>query len=184
MQEYLAERVKEQLATIAWLERLGGLTQTLEETRKLSDTESITLRYPVTRNVNEALAPGAYAEMLPDSRYKGLCYFETGAFDLAARQRNFLPFTGRLRLVVWCNPYAIGQSQADLQGQVLQALNEPASNCGTVNALQIRATKITESEDGIFKRYNYQGQIARLLLFPYYAFAVDLELTGRYIVAG
>jgi hypothetical protein len=184
MQEYLANKVKALLENVTWLERLGGLTQTLEETRHISDTVKETLRYPVTRDVNETLAPGAYAAMLPDRKYKGFCYFETGAFDFGALRGSWLEFTGRLRLVVWCNMAAYEVTNSALQADVLRALLEPVKNCGTAYIHTLRPLKILETEDGIFKRYNYDPNSSQLFIFPYYAFAVDLELTGRFNVKG
>lgn len=183
MNEYIANRAKGLLANLAWLDRVAGLVKTLSYTEGTTEKPKL-LKMPISSDVQpELLNTAGYCALAPSSAITGLAYFENINCQVAAQVGNWLPFAAKLRLVIWVDLQKAEKSSTQAQAEVLAAIaTGKIPGCGVLNNLQPKITAVLNQEQNLFNKYSYPEQVQQYLLYPYYAFAIDLDFTGRYNV--
>lgn len=172
-----ANALAEDMLSIDWVERYGGLTQ-------LVSNGAVTV--PVAEDVDpvECFDTQHYKELIPDNLKKGIVYIEeAGDADMAQSGNGLHKFSQKLRMVVWINLPKAGfasNSYAPIYPAVRLLTVRPL-NVDGINLLSVNNISVLQRETtikSVFGRYNYQNDIFALSSWPYAVFAVEFTLSG------
>lgn len=176
----IAEIIRQQIAAFPWADKHAGLVQSVT----LSIEGGGVRIFPVACDVTHAdCISGKYNDLVPNSRYKSVLFFEDGGFTPGQRRGQYQEFESRLRLVVWANLAQMGDegchSSAEMIADVMSL--QPATPLNT-DVFQTFSWKVTSQplrSADIFSRYSYREVATQFLFYPYDFFALDIVAKGR-----
>lgn len=165
-----------------YLDRTSGLVQVINRVIDTGDGAFINKRIPVAADCS-----GIQADMIPDSRYKGMLYFEDGGVAAPIKARNGWQYTSKLRLVCWLNTQLItGDDSTLLSARVITDIATRLSgnpfSSAPFSRIAVSISNIPVQDAAIFNKYDYSEAETQYLMPPYEYFALDLSVT--YTIAG
>lgn len=195
--------------TPSWVDRYGGLVQTIKVKKKIHGTDKTTVQsYPISCEVNQEdcnePSDNIYLDLVPDEAKKSILYFEvirpaqgSQSFDGATGHilRGFQKYTARVRLVVWINAgkLGVGDSNGNYscnweQPYIEQILKTIAKDGTFPNDsdfaggwYQVGNATITQNDLSIFSKYSY-NEYRNYYRYPYAYAAIDFDLSWTYCV--
>jgi len=181
MNERVANIIKTQIDGLDFIDKIAGLVRTMKM-EVLGENNVKTLKFfPVACDVTaDSCISGKYQDLIPDSKYKSIIYFEDGGTTLMSKERRWVGFNSRLTLVAWLNLKKIGcdctYSMAAILS-ILEALPEfPINELNGLQQITIKAVTEQPKSNQIFGRYTYDEKINQYLLSPYDYFALNLSI--------
>lgn len=179
MNHKIANIIKTQIKDLEWVDKIAGLTQTAQLTVTEGEKRVIK-RMPISCDVNlEACTESDYEELIPNSIYKSIIYFEDGSLQLSKTTGNRRYFTSRLRLVCWLN-YKMIEGGCGLSGDyvidIIKMLPPVAFSVGDMRNIQVEVVSQARRDADIFGKYTYNELRSQYLMRPYDYFALDLEV--------
>jgi hypothetical protein len=177
MNHYIAEIIKCKLSAVSFADKLAGLVR---PTTHVLDKETVV--YPVAYDVTHADCKiGQATELMPNSRYKSIMYFEDNGISAGAKQGTWQDMTSNLRLVVWLNLQKITDEKCPEVGsvcavlEVMKALNNKLENAAPIFSILIDSLEIIRDKS-IFSEYTYDEKFSQYLFHPYDFFAVKIRV--------
>lgn len=186
MTRQIANILKDKLQDLAFLDKVAGLVQTIERTQPTEiETAFVVTKFPASADTNyeECFRNGCYKDLVPNSKNKGVLYFESNGTKPLGTERGNHQYQINLRCVVWINNKKIQQSEncQNISHQLITYIRKSLEigyfNEGDFTKIHVKANNIIENEYSIFSRYTYPQEVLKYLFWPYEAFAIDLVVT-------
>lgn len=176
----IAEIIRQQIAAFPWSDKHAGLVQSVT----LSIEGGGVRIFPVACDVTHAdCISGKYNDLVPNSLYKSVLFFEDGGFTPGQRRGQYQEFESRLRLVVWANLAQMGDegchSSAEMIADVMSLQPATPLNTDIFQAFSWKVTSQPLRSADIFSRYSYREVATQFLFYPYDFFALDIVAKGR-----
>lgn len=156
---------------------LGGLVKTASVNRDGGRT----IRFPVpfdTQTQNIRIDNSAF---VPDSEQRAIIYFEGLNSTVTESVRNKSRLRSNLRLVCWYNSdkYIVKGSSTihEVLISAILKLLQSGRDTDVIQGIVVTPTTVLDSNSNLFSRYSYTEERGQYLLAPYYAFAIDLNVT-------
>lgn len=187
MNKYISVILMTKLMGLPYIDKPGGLIQVWQKSvPPTGEDKATTKRIPISAiyaaMTNCDLTDEKLISYVPESKLKGMFYFEDGGASLNSNKRspsvNF--WRSRLRLVAWFNTKNI-QSQQDImftsnaQQEMISLLPSKPINVDIFKQFYVEPTNILAMESSIFP-YDYDEKETQFLLPPYAFFAIDLDV--------
>jgi hypothetical protein len=174
MNNDIANYIVSLIETKPFVDKIAGVvvaaSQTVENTVKI---------FPMACGVqHRECNVGKYNDLVPNSKYKSIIYFEDGGVTFGAVAKNLQAFNSRIRLVGWLNLQKLGSTNctraSDVIIEILRELPKFPVNEGNFIRLKITAASEVTKNKQIFSKYTYKEEQNQYLIYPYDYFALDL----------
>ena len=179
MNAAIAELLKLRVQQFSYVEKLAGLVRAVTYER---GGQKITI--PVAVAVEDTLECGSaqILDMVPDERYRAIVYFEDqGMVPVPSRTKGTV-WKSRLRLVCWVNTAKLdGDVNAGdrIMQQFMGVLNSGPYNVDPFIGVKHTLAGVATKGPSIFAAYTYPEGVRQYLLYPFDAFALDIETELR-----
>lgn len=187
----IIQAISPKIVELPFVDRYGGLVRTARRTIDASKDPSVNKfvrqSFPVACDVSgeECWESGRYLDLVPNSQYKSLVYFEEIQPLTANGMANKFPkdirlkFSAVVRLVGWFNIPGIGQESCSVSSaafgsfyKVFDRLNRARIDLPFIaNAEFLFRSQVNKNEN-IFSRYTYDEN-SNLLFYPYDTIGMD-----------
>lgn len=167
---------------LTWIDKLAGLTQIAQV--KQND---VIKRFPISCDMafEDACRSGCYDELMPNSKYRSVVFFEDVSFTFVRQEGEKLYYESRLRLVAWLNYKLLGEggcgSAGDYIISIIKALPALPQNVGDMLKLSVTVTSQAQRSSGVFGKYTFDEKTSQYLMIPYDFFGLDLR-TSFFII--
>lgn len=181
MNEKLANVLKTNIEGLNFIDKIAGLVKPMTIT-KVENGAKVKKTFPVACDVTaDQCVKGNYQELIPNSKYKSIAYFEDLGSAIEYKDRNRVKFTSRLNLVCWLNLKKLAEcGLCVISPQVILMLmaNLPEFpvNDDIYRDIRITAVSETPKSNTIFSRYTYDELISQYLLSPYDYFCLQITV--------
>lgn len=183
MNNKIANIIVDYLKDLTWTDKIAGLTQ-IARVSQQDGERKVEKRYPISCSVEAKCTEGCYDELMPNSAYRSLMYFEDGGFSFVRTAGNRKYYQSSMRLVCWLNykklPGGCGAS-ADYIIDIIKKLPAFPQNIGDMLSVDIQVVSQVPRSNGIFSAYTYNELQTQYLMLPYDYFALEIR-TSFYIV--
>lgn len=182
----IATELKTKILELGLTERFGGLVQPVTQ-----DVNGDSFTFPISCDVSgkECFETGKYADLVPNSSYKSVLYFEqigdVGRPEITGAKRNTIKWSATLRLVGWLNLDKLGETDCAVTDQVVYTIIDKVtegngvydiSNAAFTNAkMTVRLDRVVKKSPDIFRAYSYSEFVGNLV-YPFDYFAVDFAV--------
>lgn len=185
MNEKIANILKSQIDELPFIDKIAGLVRPVKMQVPGKDNAPILKVFPVSTDItNEDCISGSYKDLIPNSKYKSIFYFEDNGCTLIARERRWVSFNSRLTLVGWLNLSVLmncgnytGSTEVILS--ILNALPENTISDDIYREIRITALSEVVKSNAIFNRYTYDEVTTQYLLYPFDFFALNMSIDFR-----
>lgn len=185
MNKEVALLLLDKIKSAPYLDRVSGLVQTFEKVYEDELGRAIKKRLPVSSFASFqdcADKPQPQIDMIPNSRYKSLLYFEDQGISSPTQNRLGFDYISRIRLVCWLNTKLIaGQSNMLMSAQVINDLVGKLVginpwNVAPFTRISVKVAGIPNQDKGIFSKYDYREEESQYLMPPFEYFAIDFNV--------
>jgi len=203
MNDFIAIVLMSKLLHLDYVEKFGGVVQTIQRTTKNQQGEQVVVRIPVSKafrqfkddqkddqeNRIEALRCGLNSKILedfvPESKLSGLIYFEdNGVSPDPNKRHSMLDFwNARLRLVGWFNQKKFRNEfdsnfRSEAMLEIVQAIKtkRPVKQ-GVLHQFFVTVDSIPSIDASIFSSFDYNEAQSQFLTAPFDFFAIDLSIS-------
>ena len=180
MNQYIAEILKCRIENMSFVDKVAGLVMPV--TANIDGGLKI---FPVAANSNHNdCITGQYNDLMPNSRYKSVMYFEDLGIEFGTRNGDIQEFRSRLKLVAWLNLARIMDENCPDSGSIcavletINALNQKIQNYAPVLSLAVDINQVTRDKS-IFSEYTYDEKYSQYLFYPYDFFAITITVRGK-----
>lgn len=174
------------LGDLPYIDKRTGVVQVLSKPSNV-DNQTVYTKIPVSTLATSedcGRADTSAVEMIPDSRYKGLLYFEERGFSLGLRRASSQQYKSDLRLVCWLNTAKINGGVADMNlsakamNQIIHLLTaKQIPNSSPFINLTVQMNRVAQTSAEIFAAYDYDDKRTLFLFYPYDYFAIDFSVS-------
>ena len=201
MTEKLANILKELLSTIDngldaqgaekpkglnFIDKLAGLAVVGEKSQP-TDVQGAFMvsKFPISLDTDyqDCINKGCYADLVPNSKSKGILYFEDFGTkpNLLQKSSRAHYYTSKLRLVCWINNKLIQENCESISHILITLIRKELESKGVFNSgdfqrIFITCTNIVENDIRLFSRYTYPSESVKFLMHPYEAFGIDFSI--------
>lgn len=180
MNQYIAEILKCRIENMSFADKVAGLVMPV--TANIDGGVKI---FPVAANSkhNDCIA-GQYNDLMPNSRYKSVMYFEDLGIEFGTRTGDIQEFRSRLKLVAWLNLSKIMDENCPDSGAIcavleaVNALSQKMQNYAPVLSLAVDINQVTRDKN-IFSEYTYDEKYSQYLFYPYDFFAITITVRAK-----
>lgn len=168
-------------AGLPFIEKLAGLVQVAEKVNptQIEGAFAVT-KFPMSldSDYEECINKGCFKDLVPNSKQKGILYFESlPTLPLGKEHGNF-KYQSRLRLVCWINNKLIQGANCKsishkLITQIRNTIEAGPFNSGEFTRITARATNFIDNDYKLFSNYTYPQESVKFLMHPYEAFGID-----------
>lgn len=168
------------LSTLPFADRIGGVVKPI--TFQTGSADAPTRKtIPIDCGVSEKdCVTGKYTDLIPNSKYKSIMYWEDGGTTINGNNTRDFNFTSSLRLVCWINLKKVGKTDCNISSlaitNILNVLPTAPFNSGIYTRLRITVQQELIKSKDIFSKYTYDEAIVQYLMFPYDYFALDIRV--------
>lgn len=161
---------------LPFIDKIAGVVTPI--TRKADDVTKV---FPVACGVQHRdCVAGKYDDLVPNSKYKSIIYFEDNGVSFGAIKGNRREFTSRLRLIGWLNLQKLGETDCmKSEAIILEILRSlPLFPVNHNNYILLMVTLVSEAPKNkdIFSKYSYDEATMQYLMSPYDYFALDINM--------
>jgi hypothetical protein len=185
--------VTEKLSSISYIDKKSGIAKVYSMVKEGDGGKAVTKRIPVSTYTTAQQCNNKTIrqyDLIPDSRLKGLLYFEEIApIRPIEKKAAGTRYESKLRLICWLNPVLLDSdtSAAGVSIKVMtdiiskltneQFFHDPSQYFSSVN---VTVDNIPEKSAQLFSRYDYDEKVTQYLMYPFDYFAIDLSI--KYLV--
>ena len=192
MNQAIANIIKGHIDNLDFVDKIAGLTAALtfdiitrdKENNPTSMQKTVPIACCVTPE--DCQKEGAYNDLMPNSAYKTVIYFEDGGVTFERSESNWKYYKSNLRLVCWINIEKITGSTcksenpctyaAHIIAEIIRALPEfPENAHGPIEKVYSEITNQLVRSPSIFSAYTYDEKHVQYLMAPYDYFALTIE---------
>lgn len=178
----LAEIIRSRIEVFPWVDKIAGVVNVA--TVQSGDTARV---FPIACNVtHDDCINGKFTDLVPNSKYKSVMYFEDGGIQMGERRGNRQYFEGTLNLVCWLNMPMLGDvnchNAAEIISDIASTIPLIPFNSDIFTGIFYKITSQKVRDAGIFSKYSYRETINQYLMYPYEYFSVAIQVKGAYNV--
>lgn len=194
MNQAIAHIIKGYIEDLDFVDKIAGLTSVATFEIKGPDG-------PVEKTVPIACCvtaddckEGAYNDLMPDSQYKTVIYFEDKGVTFNRSESNWKYYTSNLRLVCWINIEKITGSTcksdnpctyaAHIIAEIIRHLPEFPQNVTPFSFVHPEVTNQEIRSASIFSQYTYDEKHSQYLMSPFDYFALEITTTFAICMKG
>jgi hypothetical protein len=184
MNQKIANIIKGHISSLDFVDKLAGLVTTATLNIGEGDAK-VQKSFPVACCVTaDDCKTGMYNDLVPDSKYKTVIYFEDGGVSFEKAQGKWKYYDSTLRLVCWINVKKIMGDTCDSQpctlssciiAKIIRALPVNPENHSPFDHVYSEVTDQVVRDASIFGRYTYNLTQAQYLMYPYDYFALTIK---------
>lgn len=168
------------LTTLPFSDRMAGVVKAVTFVTGTSE-RPVKKTIPVDCGVSQAdCMDGKYQDLVPNSKYKSISYFEDGGVRLVSINERDYAFQANLRLVYWINLKKVGKTDCNVSAlavtNVLNKLPQSPFNSGIYSRMRIKVSQELVKSAAIFSKYTYDEAVTQYLMYPFDYFALDLTV--------
>lgn len=182
MNAEIANIVLDAIKDLNWVDKYAGLVRPVTIVQP-TPTGTIRKVFPVSCSINETQCkPGDYQELIPNTNYKSVVYFEDGGVTVTGRDARFVDCRSTLSLIAWLNGKKLGNDGCDLSSiavlNIIKALTPYFSNFNSGSFAKIKIAAVSEDPKNanIFTRYSYDESTTQYLMYPFDYFRLNLSV--------
>lgn len=190
MNKGLAHVLLSRIGNLPFVDLYAGVVSIQEKADALNDelgkpNKVIIKRFPVACDViadDDCVKNGDLVSLIPDSKRKGIIYFENNGIVSNGRRGPHQNYTSNLRLVCWLNTkYIDADSCHELSLPVMtEIINKltakPFFNQDGYQRVFVKVVDIPQNGKQLFAAYTYNESITQYLMPPFEHFAIDLQI--------
>ena len=186
MNQAIANILKTKIECLDFVDKIAGLVSATYITVTDENGNKVQKVFPISCNTSaEDCKQGMYNDLVPDSKYKTVIYFEDKGVRFNKRDGKFMCYTSSLRLVCWIN-VALYNSDGCMEGvtctlsadfirKILCVFpDHPEIISPFVRVFPVITSQEVRS-NSIFSQYSYNEKQTQYLLFPFDYFALNIE---------
>ena len=186
MNQAVADIIKGHIEGLDFVDKIAGLVSTIY--MDVKGTEGVVQKaFPVACCVTaDDCKNGAYNDLMPDSSYKTVIYFEDGGITFEKYESNWKYFKSSLRLVCWINIEKLTESgycksevpctyAAHIVAEIIRALPRFPEHHAPFDNVYSEVTSQIVRSPAIFSSYTYDEAHSRYLMAPFDFFALNIE---------
>jgi hypothetical protein len=187
MNQAIANIIKGYISDLDFVDKIAGLTSisTFEIKGKDNELKQITVPIACCVSPEECDKEGWYYDLMPDSAYKTVIYFEDKGWTFVRSESNWKYYVSNLRLVCWINIEKIlGANCKDDQpctyaahiiAEIIRHLPEHPQNVSPFNFVYPEVIDQEIRSASIFSAYTYDEKHSQYLMAPYDYFAINIR---------
>ena len=197
MNQAIASIIRNQIDGLDFIDKIAGLVAAVTFDMKAKDNTTVQKTFPIACCVTPAECgkEGAYYDLMPNSAYKTVIYFEDRGVNFVKAESNWIYYISNLRLVCWINiekllETGICKSEipctyaAHIIADILRQLPQFPQNISPFSFVY----SVIESEDirssAIFSQYSYDERHVQYLMSPYDFFALNIKTSFAICLKG
>jgi hypothetical protein len=195
MNQAIANIIKSHIEGLDFVDKIAGLTRVLTFDIKGPDNTPVQKSFPVACCVTaEDCKEGAYNELMPNSEYKTVIYFEDKGIQFNRHEGRYKFYTSNVRLVCWINAAKILGDDckegtactlaSHLIVEIIRALPGFPAHHNPFNSVYSEVVNQEVSSPSIFSDYTYDEKHIQYLMYPYDYFALDVQTTFAICMQG
>lgn len=185
MNDQLSILILNRIGTLPYIDKMSGIAKVYPYTQENESGSAVNKKIPVATYTTAQQCSGKSIkqyELIPDSRLKGLLYFEENAPIRAIENKpQGIRYESKIRLVCWLNIKLLNDDSAATKALVdickrltsTPFFHDPDKLFSTVS---ISIDSIAEKNAQIFSRYDYDEKMTQYLMYPFDYFALDLSV--------
>lgn len=176
----IANIIKSYILGQAFVDKIGGLVRPLSF-QQGDGEKAYTKIIPIDCGATyEDCIKGKYTDLIPNSKYKSVIYFEDGGISFTDSQPRDFSFESRLKLVCWLNQSKLGKSSCSISAlailNLLKIIPDGYFNSSPYTRIKIQAVGQDQKSPSIFSKYTYDEKVLQYLLYPFDYFALNLKV--------
>ena len=186
MNQAIADIIKGHIEDLDFVDKIAGLTSAATFVIKGKENEEAEKTVPIACCVTaDDCKEGAYNDLMPDSRYKTVIYFEDEGVSFERAEGKWKYYTSDLRLVCWINVARVladccktGQActlAAHLIAEIIRVLPDFPENHSPFDHVYSEVTGQVARTNSIFSAYTYDEKHSQYLMYPYDYFALSIN---------
>lgn len=183
----IAEVLKGFLTTASFTDKIAGLVQTMRVGITNNDGQRTESLFPVScLYTYDECKTGKYAELVPNSKYKSILYFEDNGLSFGQREGRWQFVESRLKLICWANMKKIDKddyNSSNMISEILYLFPDMPFDSGIFKQVLISVTGQDIRNNSIFSKYSYNEPFTQYLMYPYDYFALNLTINFKIIPA-
>lgn len=177
MNKELSEHIISVIGMPAYIDRYSGVVQVL------TDKDDKKLPGGFILSAAECGLPHQPAAIIPDSKYKGVLFFEDKGLTPTKHLSSSFGYRSEMRIVVWLNNDRIGMEQ-DVHSlstyaisDLTQRLSKFLPGNGIFMMVRPAVTGVAIQDGGIFQKYDFDDKTSGYLQGNFQYFAIDISTT-------
>jgi hypothetical protein len=182
MNEKIASILKSKIEPLSFVDKIAGLVRPVKIEVMGANEVKVPKIYPIASDISgESCISGQYKDLVPDSKYRSIFYFEDNGLTLTARNNRWASFNSRLTLVGWLNLKMLfdcqtftGSTECILS--ILSELPENPFSEDIYREIRIIALSEVPKSNAIFSRYTYDEIKTQYLLYPFDYLALNMSI--------
>ena len=186
MNQAIADIIRGHIDSLDFVDKIAGMVAPLTFEIRDKDNNMVVKTFPIACCVSaDDCKEGAYNELMPDSAYKTVIYFEDQGVTFVKAESHWKYYQSTLRLVCWINVAKIlgddcstGEActlAAHLIAEIIRALPGFPENHSPFDHVYSEVTGQEIRNPGIFSAYTYDEKHTQYLMYPYDYFALTIQ---------
>ena len=185
MNQSIANIIRGHIEDLDFVDKIAGLVSAMTFDVK-SKEEVVEKTFPIACCVtSDECISGAYEDLLPNSKYNTLIYFEDGGVSFDRYEGKWKYYTSNLKLVCWinvakilgdeCNIETTCTYSAHIVAEIIRALPLFPENHAPFDHVYSEVSGQDVRSNSIFSAYSYDEKHTQYLMYPYDYFALNIE---------
>lgn len=185
MNQAIANIIKTHIEDLDFVDKIAGLVSTVNIDVGPKDN-LVTKSYPVACCVTaNDCKSGAHNDLMPDSKYKTVIYFEDNGVSFVKSESNWKYYTSSVRLVCWinvakilgdaCNEGTACTLAAHLIAEIIRVLPEFPEHHDEFDFVYSEVVGQVIRDNSIFSKYTFDEKHIQYLMYPYDYFALEIQ---------
>lgn len=185
MNAAIAEIIRSYVNALPFVDKIAGLVKPISTSESSGEGKPpIKKTFPVACNTTHAeCLSGKLMELMPNSKYKSVIYFEDLGVNITGSDQRYFDFTSTLKLVCWLNLQKLGKTDCSVSalaiGSIIKSLPAPNFNSSPYTRIDISMIGQDIKTNAIFSKYTYDEQAMQYLMYPFDYFAITLKTNFR-----
>jgi hypothetical protein len=187
MNQAIASIIRGQIENLDFVDKIAGLVSAVTMEVKAKDNTTVNKTFPVACCVDpEDCKKGEYNDLMPNSLYKTVIYFEDRGVTFERSAGNFKYYESNLRLVCWINIEKLIESgecksevpctyAAHIVTEIIRHLPEHPQHIPPFSFVYSEIVSQEVRSANIFSAYTYDEKHSQYLMAPYDYFALDIK---------
>jgi len=185
MNQAVADIIKGQIEGLDFVDKIAGLVSTAHIEIKGPDGP-VEKAFPIAccTTANDC-KEGAYNDLMPNSDYSTVIYFEDGGLSFVKYESNKKYYTSTLKLVCWiniaqiikdtCNTGEVCTRSAHIITEIIRALPRFAEDHTPFHQMYSEVVGQEIRSNSIFAQYTFDEKHIQYLMYPYDYFALTIK---------
>lgn len=183
MIQSIAEAIRTRIAPLSFMDKHAGVVRAATFATEDPNVAGRWIRksFPIACDVTkDECLTGAWRDLVPDTRYKSVSYFEDGGVRYVGKEGNLIQYKASLNWICWLNLPKLGVTDCSISGaiisSVIAAIPDQPFNSGSLTRIRIRPIGELPKTAAIFNKYTYDETLLQYLLGPFDYFCLQFEV--------